>query len=333
MERQEAQIDFLAGLDTRELNVRYTIEGVTQRGVVSMSDGAIKAVGIPKRDHPEVPGRMMDALDSLAASKRTDWSAQVEFQDHWLPRRARVGWLRSGYLVAFAALGYRYILRKTLARVVTQIAFPDNDVIPLSVALNPKGDPHRSSVLLIEEPPTLVGVLVQMGRNTVLLPGIDDDETFFDRMRDILQANPNAVGLAVPVLRQPGGVDAAGRAQQRGPPPGAGRHPAARHAGGVLAGGPRPARPAAAGELALELSNTAFHPAALTAPGGQVTVELTNHDLFWHSFTIEQPAVNVDIPVGGVRRVALTLPPGSYRFYCRVPGHRQAGMVGTLRVG
>ncbi|SRR6266566_1970403 len=143
----------------------------------------------------------------------------------------------------------------------------------------------------------------------------------------------NAVGLAVPVLRQPGGVDAAGRAQQRGPPPGAGRHPAARHAGGVLAGGPRPARPAAAGELALELSNTAFHPAALTAPGGQVTVELTNHDLFWHSFTIEQPAVNVDIPVGGVRRVALTLPPGSYRFYCRVPGHRQAGMVGTLRVG
>ena len=43
--------------------------------------------------------------------------------------------------------------------------------------------------------------------------------------------------------------------------------------------------------------------------------------------------MNVDIPVGGVRRVALTLPPGSYRFYCRVPGHRQAGMVGTLRVG
>jgi plastocyanin len=69
------------------------------------------------------------------------------------------------------------------------------------------------------------------------------------------------------------------------------------------------------------------------AARGPLTVELTNHDLFWHSFTIEQPAVNVDSPVGGVRRVALTLPPGSYRFYCRVPGHRQAGMVGTLRVG
>jgi plastocyanin len=99
----------------------------------------------------------------------------------------------------------------------------------------------------------------------------------------------------------------------------------------AAAAGPGPAQPAA-GELALELSNTAFHPGTLTAPGGRVTVDLANRDLFWHSFTIDQPAVNVDVPVGGTRRLSFTVPPGSYRFYCRVPGHRQAGMVGTLRV-
>jgi plastocyanin len=97
--------------------------------------------------------------------------------------------------------------------------------------------------------------------------------------------------------------------------------------------GPGPAQPPSAGELALDLGNTAFHPATLTAPSGPVTVELTNHDLFWHSFTIDQPALNVDVPVAGVRQVTLTVPPGTYQFYCRVPGHRQAGMVGTLRVG
>jgi uncharacterized cupredoxin-like copper-binding protein len=43
--------------------------------------------------------------------------------------------------------------------------------------------------------------------------------------------------------------------------------------------------------------------------------------------------VNVDILVGGVRRVSFPLPPGTYQFCCRVPGHRQAGMVGTLSVG
>ena len=97
--------------------------------------------------------------------------------------------------------------------------------------------------------------------------------------------------------------------------------------------GPGPARPAPAGELTLNLSNTSFRPATVRVASGQVTIELTNHDLFWHSFTIDQPAVNIDVPVGGARRVSFTAPPGSYQFYCRVPGHRQAGMVGTLRVG
>jgi plastocyanin len=97
--------------------------------------------------------------------------------------------------------------------------------------------------------------------------------------------------------------------------------------------GPGPARPAPAGELSLTLANASFRPAAVRAASGRVTVELTNHDLFWHSFTIDRPAVNVDVPVGGARRVSFTVPPGSSRFYCRVPGHRQAGMTGTLTIG
>jgi uncharacterized cupredoxin-like copper-binding protein len=35
---------------------------------------------------------------------------------------------------------------------------------------------------------------------------------------------------------------------------------------------------------------------------------------------------------GGTKNLSLTLKAGTYKFFCSVPGHRQAGMEGTLTV-
>ena len=35
---------------------------------------------------------------------------------------------------------------------------------------------------------------------------------------------------------------------------------------------------------------------------------------------------------GGSKKLTLKLKPGTYKFFCTVPGHRQAGMEGTLTV-
>jgi plastocyanin len=84
--------------------------------------------------------------------------------------------------------------------------------------------------------------------------------------------------------------------------------------------------------VAIESRNAAFSTTSLAAPRGQVTVVLTNRDLFWHTFTIGELKVDLEAPLGGTREVTFTAPAGSYRFYCRVPAHAAAGMRGTLTI-
>ena len=79
-----------------------------------------------------------------------------------------------------------------------------------------------------------------------------------------------------------------------------------------------------------------------TAPGQGVTVtvapgttiSLPNTGATLHNFAVDALGIDVDMPVG--ETVEATIPadaaPGEYEFYCNVPGHKQAGMVGTLTV-
>ena len=89
---------------------------------------------------------------------------------------------------------------------------------------------------------------------------------------------------------------------------------------------------ARAGDIRVEMRNTAFLQTVLQAQGGSVSVAVSNHDLFWHTFAIDAVHVNVDVPIGANRRVTFNAAPGTYEFYCRVPGHKAAGMKGTLIV-
>jgi plastocyanin len=90
---------------------------------------------------------------------------------------------------------------------------------------------------------------------------------------------------------------------------------------------------AEAQSLTIQAAKTAFSATTLQARPGRMTVSLANHDLFWHTFTIERLGVNLAVPVGGTRSVTITVAPGTYQFICAIPGHAEAGMRGTLVVG
>jgi plastocyanin len=87
------------------------------------------------------------------------------------------------------------------------------------------------------------------------------------------------------------------------------------------------------GALEVQTTNVAFVPDTLAATGGEVTVAVRNRDLFWHTFTIDALGVDVRAPVGRLRTATFEAQPGTYSYYCRIPGHATLGMRGTLTVG
>lgn len=81
-------------------------------------------------------------------------------------------------------------------------------------------------------------------------------------------------------------------------------------------------------------SELAFVPNTLSAPAGRITIRLTNPSQLQHSIALAVAGVAPGPVVGngGVSEVTANLQAGTYTFYCTVPGHRAAGMTGTLTV-
>jgi uncharacterized cupredoxin-like copper-binding protein len=97
---------------------------------------------------------------------------------------------------------------------------------------------------------------------------------------------------------------------------------------------------AAAGTLRLKADPggaLTFDRTTLTASAGTVTLDLLNPSTSGvpHAIAVEGNGVDQDgktVDPGGTSTVAVTLKPGTYTFYCPVPGHEAAGMKGTLTV-
>lgn len=79
-----------------------------------------------------------------------------------------------------------------------------------------------------------------------------------------------------------------------------------------------------------------YETASLTAKAGAVTIDFTNNAQIAHNVTVADAsgAVVGATPTfaGGSKTLSLNLKPGTYKYYCSVPGHREAGMEGTLTV-
>jgi plastocyanin len=81
--------------------------------------------------------------------------------------------------------------------------------------------------------------------------------------------------------------------------------------------------------------NLKFNTDALSAKAGAVRITLTNPSPVDHNVTLQTPQGVKGGPTvgkGGTSTVSAQLKPGSYVYYCSVPGHREGGMQGKLTV-
>ena len=100
------------------------------------------------------------------------------------------------------------------------------------------------------------------------------------------------------------------------------------------AGGGAPAV-AKGGTLQIDTDKTgqlAYVTNRATATPGKLTVRSRNDASIPHDIVIDGKGNGAEVQNGGVSKFTATFAKGTYTFYCSVPGHRQAGMVGTLTV-
>ena len=78
----------------------------------------------------------------------------------------------------------------------------------------------------------------------------------------------------------------------------------------------------------------AFESAPESVPAGDLEVTLKNDGAAQHDVTFEEPGdVTVASANGGeTASGTITLEAGTVTYYCSIPGHRDAGMEGTLTV-
>lgn len=108
---------------------------------------------------------------------------------------------------------------------------------------------------------------------------------------------------------------------------------------GAAAGGGEKAEGGGSQALKVEADpngQLAYTQKTLSAKAGNVTVDFNNPQALAHDVAIEDSSGKTvgqtELATEGSTSTAVNLKPGTYHYFCTVPGHREAGMEGTLTV-
>lgn len=87
-------------------------------------------------------------------------------------------------------------------------------------------------------------------------------------------------------------------------------------------------------EISLGAEDIIWDTISMDAKQGQtISITIQNKGALDHNFTIEELGLDVDISPGEEQIITFLVDEtGEYEYICNVPGHREAGMTGTLTI-
>jgi len=176
MLRVQTLVRFPRGAMQRPERVRMVTGGLTVRTDLSTRDGTYEIVVLPRENDPAIQSRFETEVPELLAEGR-EFHIQIPGCSEV---ETTAGWLRVGYLVAFATFGYRYALSDELAPVRAHITDPSGSPLPTYYNAVPEAAESDRWVAAVVDPPDMRSIVVNVAHHRVFLP-VPDDAEFYDR--------------------------------------------------------------------------------------------------------------------------------------------------------
>jgi hypothetical protein len=182
LEHHVARVQRLARFAAGEepIDIGFEVAGTTVPATATLSGDTFLVVGAPDRTDPKRHAAVFAELDRVARDQDKGLEGKIHFRiGPYSATRERVAWLKAAYLAAFAAFGYRYILRPILEPVRKQLREPDSPGVAASVFFLKEAVTGTRQLVIVREPARLRSVLVIMDNCHAYLPAFDPSPTFW----------------------------------------------------------------------------------------------------------------------------------------------------------
>jgi HNH endonuclease len=184
--KQQRLWQFLSGQSERPETATFTVDGITTRVEMHVTgQTGMLFIGVPEINNPADVELTDEHMRMLSETRSKDFRFAVSPRVKYLPDRARVSWIRTAYLAAFAFFGWKYILQPTLQPIREQLMNPSAVTLPSLSMYDPNGNPGRRELWVVKEPAEHRSLLVISGRHGVFLPLPNDPRSLEELARSL----------------------------------------------------------------------------------------------------------------------------------------------------